>query len=883
MKRILSIALLFVMLFAMTVQPAFAEGVSADYEADYVFGGAGKADKTDATTMKAYTDTTSGNWCWYGQKWTMDGANAKKRISSKKPETNRLVMQNSNIGDWFALDIKAQPAGIYEVDFTYVVYDNSNAGAGDIYFIEKPADSASVEAALSASSLIGSVDCYATKNLNGEALGTNIEPRSKDFENVVFKEGKEYILVVRTTRARDIQIKSMHVKKIGDVGKLESVSASAERTTIPVGDEVLISLTGTDSNGSALAENNFDAVSYSTSDSGVATVSERGIIKGVASGTATITATATLGGVTKTSTIDVVVCDTEKYLFSAVKDTWTVKQGTSSYKTVENIPYDQTTTENWEWYSKNTASDNFKIFALATDARLQVAAMNADEWFAFKIKSPGTGKYIANLEYVAYGGSAGKSDIYIIPLCAENKIESSLVAKYRAGNVNFADSSIASGATTTKVKELAEFTFYENREYIVVFKLTASGSIRPNQLMLMEIPGAEVEPEVETVSSRVSFVQTTNVKGFDGTEIVSVERGDSVELTAHKQDIDGYKFVGWKRGADTSNQNVWVDIAGDSYKVWTNTYLTAVYEPISEDGKKVVEFWNQNGAYLGKKNENDFADALAITPTLTGFDVFLGWFTDENVELTASSELKVGTTNAVAQYNASTISDVKHNGVLIDGADTYNASITLDKTSSDTTCWKRDGMIIAYGDTYKFNVWDATNITEGAEIIEDKVPVAILDFSEKHGAATQSAGAGAASEAKAQPEAEEKRTERRRRIAAEAAKQCGRAILPEVNPTVPFSTVLEEARNFDLVIFCYEGEGTLPLGRAISELDSAVREGKRPRVAIIVGSEGGFSEKEALAAKNAGLSLCGLGKRILRTETAATFVLCCAVCATELS
>ena len=137
--------------------------------------------------------------------------------------------------------------------------------------------------------------------------------------------------------------------------------------------------------------------------------------------------------------------------------------------------------------------------------------------------------------------------------------------------------------------------------------------------------------------------------------------------------------------------------------------------------------------------------------------------------------------------------------------------------------------------------------------------------------------------ARSKPEAEEKRTERRRRIAAEAAKQCGRAILPEVNPTVPFNVMLEQAKAFDLVIFCYEGEGTLPLGRAISELDSAVREGKRPRVAIIVGSEGGFSEKEALAAKNAGLSLCGLGKRILRTETAATFVLCCAVCATELS
>ena len=125
------------------------------------------------------------------------------------------------------------------------------------------------------------------------------------------------------------------------------------------------------------------------------------------------------------------------------------------------------------------------------------------------------------------------------------------------------------------------------------------------------------------------------------------------------------------------------------------------------------------------------------------------------------------------------------------------------------------------------------------------------------------------------PEAEDKRTERRCRIAAEAAKQCGRGILPAVNPTLSYQKMIAEAEKCDLVIFCYEGESTQPISRAIARARQILGERSTLDVAIVVGSEGGFSEKEAEMAKNAGFWVCGLGKRILRTETAATFALVC--------
>ncbi len=109
--------------------------------------------------------------------------------------------------------------------------------------------------------------------------------------------------------------------------------------------------------------------------------------------------------------------------------------------------------------------------------------------------------------------------------------------------------------------------------------------------------------------------------------------------------------------------------------------------------------------------------------------------------------------------------------------------------------------------------------------------------------------------------------ERQSRIALEAAKQCGRDRLPRVLPPISFAKMLEEAAAFPLCLFCYEGEGTLPI-KQICETHPGVKE-----IAVVVGSEGGFSEKEAEAAANAGLCLTGLGKRILRCETAPMYVL----------
>lgn len=109
-----------------------------------------------------------------------------------------------------------------------------------------------------------------------------------------------------------------------------------------------------------------------------------------------------------------------------------------------------------------------------------------------------------------------------------------------------------------------------------------------------------------------------------------------------------------------------------------------------------------------------------------------------------------------------------------------------------------------------------------------------------------------------QPKKEPEKNVRYNRIAAEAAKQSGRGILPTVELPRTFAQMLDELAGYDRALLCYEGGGE-PLSRLVE---------KGQNIAIITGAEGGFSEEEAARAAAAGAVTIGLGPRILRCETA---------------
>ncbi len=98
---------------------------------------------------------------------------------------------------------------------------------------------------------------------------------------------------------------------------------------------------------------------------------------------------------------------------------------------------------------------------------------------------------------------------------------------------------------------------------------------------------------------------------------------------------------------------------------------------------------------------------------------------------------------------------------------------------------------------------------------------------------------------------------RLRAIAKEAAEQCGRASVPEIGQIEEFADVVTSITGQRLIASTMSGPdlASLPL---------------EEEVAILVGPEGGFSDREIADAEHNGWTQVSLGKRILRAETAVT-------------
>ncbi len=105
----------------------------------------------------------------------------------------------------------------------------------------------------------------------------------------------------------------------------------------------------------------------------------------------------------------------------------------------------------------------------------------------------------------------------------------------------------------------------------------------------------------------------------------------------------------------------------------------------------------------------------------------------------------------------------------------------------------------------------------------------------------------------------ENKMERLATIAQNACKQCERTIMPVIEDCKTVDQVIEAFKNFDVVLFANERADKGDKPKSIV---------KAKNIAIIVGSEGGFSAKEKDKFTNAGATTVSLGKRILRAETA---------------
>lgn len=109
----------------------------------------------------------------------------------------------------------------------------------------------------------------------------------------------------------------------------------------------------------------------------------------------------------------------------------------------------------------------------------------------------------------------------------------------------------------------------------------------------------------------------------------------------------------------------------------------------------------------------------------------------------------------------------------------------------------------------------------------------------------------------------EKRVARWQRIAQEAAKQSGRARVPDVTEPQKFESFIED-RSEGLRLMFSEREG--------EALATAIGSGEFQLATMLVGSEGGWTDAELASASAAGWKVVTLGGKTLRAETAAIVV-----------
>jgi len=106
-----------------------------------------------------------------------------------------------------------------------------------------------------------------------------------------------------------------------------------------------------------------------------------------------------------------------------------------------------------------------------------------------------------------------------------------------------------------------------------------------------------------------------------------------------------------------------------------------------------------------------------------------------------------------------------------------------------------------------------------------------------------------------------KKLERWQKIAQSAAEQSGRGVIPKVLVLPSYAEAIKRAAQAEKAILFYENEQAVTLKMSLQTGDYRT-------VSLLTGPEGGLEEAEVEKARQAGLDICTLGKRILRCETA---------------
>lgn len=373
-----------------------------------------------------------------------------------------------------------------------------------------------------------------------------------------------------------------------------------------------------------------------------------------------------------------------------------------------------------------------------------------------KVKYDGIYNITAEVGEFAWGTDA---NVYMIKASEVTEINPTVLKNYacigRVGNVSGRPDGDIGAASLTAGDWYMVFDFNTTnathtsssaRQVFRLAKLTFTeiDTLPESGIIPEDVEGADIPGISFSATTSIPDKAAVTINGVEGNlAVINPSRG--TEISVSTPEVSGYKFVGWKAGSanDTGDGELvntakfvnGLDREG-TFTIYTSTFLTAVYEEIApaEEADSIVEFWNLDGSYLGQKSVTELealaAEGKSLKTSLIGH-TFTGWFTAEDVALNIA-EITEKVTHAVADYTAdatlkATDADgVKVNGTTREDANAYGKEVICTDSEGTVTHWLRDGEVVSYDETYKYYVWDSTNITSSYAPIEKK-PLVVLD------------------------------------------------------------------------------------------------------------------------------------------------------------
>ena len=735
MKKFLSIILALALVISM-IPAAFAAGeaelnpvynfwktaIAADYAATV---------GTDPSKVTSYemidTSVSSGKWFWVAG----SGIRSTKALYDDQMTTS--VHPNNLVANAIILKIKVDKGGIYVPDADFL--SSASTGFIDMYLVHTEdytgtLNAAGVNAAVASSSYDADATVKHAVSVDTNAASEN--PKNEKAPKLSLRAGDYYLFIVTTSGAKASANSNGYEYaqiKYFSLTRQPWVKLSADATEIEAESSTKITAVAENADMTAASAE----ISYSVSPADVASVASDGTVTGLKAGTATVTATATIGGVECSGSVEIKVTPIDKthnfvLNMSVLKEeTINAIKGCEAYDSrgfISNsalnggveclyglgIVDESKETNNWALssYGGGVVSYLFGDYTqfYVGKHRYNNAGINVgnvtcpyiDSRVVLELEIKHDGTYDITAIMKKGNPSGTEADVYIVS-AAEMESKKDLmgvtvaeedtrfnwndVGVYkvtpafiktldRLGHINGVD--VAATETeqyvgTATLKKGVNYLIFNFASDNVLTSKNTQQTFNIEKLTLTEADGSAEADEAKSVTGTFSFATSLD------NSIQAVVCGEEVEISAPETDENGNVFKCWtKNGVCVSTK------ANDTYKVMTNTYLKAVYAPAGTAEDKVVSFYKENGEYFMTVPAVDGKAVLPEeAPALPGL-VFDAWYTADGTVLEAGAALTKAETIAIAKFNGrfTTTAAAKENENLSSTANIQTASAKAD-------------------------------------------------------------------------------------------------------------------------------------------------------------------------------------------------------------